>query len=315
MYSYLYSRDSMKDYNIALVIVTYNRSELLVQTLTSVLELKLRPSKLYIIDNNSTDNTKKIIDEYIIENKHILDIAYYNTGSNLGGAGGFEYGSKLAYNDGYEWIWLADDDITFDTDCLSNLYFHRGAGSILQPMRLNTDGSCAEISGVDYKINNVFYLNPKRIKITDVYSEPWEIKEISTIPFEGPLINRAVFTKIGFPDPKFFIFYDDLDFALRAQHSGFKVICVKSSIIVRKIKFVQSRALSSWKGYFMYRNFFKVQMTYAQPPIGILRSLIIFIIVSLYSVFTGKVKFIPTLFQALKDAMNKEFPLDERFKP
>lgn len=305
----------MLDNEIALVIVTFNRSELLLETLRSVCELKLKPSKVFIIDNNSTDKTYSAVTDFIMKNSAILPFEYQNTGSNLGGAGGFEFGSRLAYERGYEWIWLADDDIEFEPECLYAALQYKSTADIIQPVRVNLDGSCAEISGVDYKINNLFRLNPKKTKVIDVFEDQWETIKIRTIPFEGPLIHRRVFEEIGFPNPEYFIFYDDLDFALRAHRAGFNIICVKTAVIVRKIKFIQSRALASWKGYFMYRNFFKVQLAYAKKPIGILRILIIFFFVSIFSLFTGKVKSIPILVSALRDALDKNFPLDQRFKP
>ncbi|MCA6963418.1 glycosyltransferase family 2 protein [Pectobacterium odoriferum] len=300
---------------IALVLVTYNRSVLLNEMLCSVLKQSIKPDHVYVIDNNSNDNTQEMVGHFIENNRILLNISYHNTGANLGGAGGFEFGSRLAYSDGYEWIWLADDDVVFASDCLANLLKHQETGDILQPMRMNMDGSCAEISGIDYEINNLFRLNPKKKKITDIYDHEWETQEISTIPFEGPLINRRVFDKIGFPNQDFFIFYDDLDFAIRANQAGYKIICVKSAKMERKIKFVQSRALTSWKGYFMYRNFFKVQLAYAKKPIGILRTLLIYLSVNFYSICTGEFKSVPILFYALRDALNKNFPLDSRFKP
>lgn len=37
-------------------------------------------------------------------------IFYFNTGRNLGGAGGFNFGVRKAYEAGYDYIWLMDDD-------------------------------------------------------------------------------------------------------------------------------------------------------------------------------------------------------------
>ncbi|WP_406682377.1 glycosyltransferase family 2 protein [Escherichia coli] len=301
--------------NIALVLVTFNRKELLYEMLNSLVRLEVKPDHIFIIDNNSNDGTNELVRNFIRLTKEYLNITYHNTGENLGGAGGFSLGSKLAYNEGYKWIWLADDDVIFDKKCLKQLLHYSQMADIIQPMRIDLDGSCAEISGVDYEINNVFRLNPKKIKVTDISDEVWDNIEIRTIPFEGPLIHRRVFENIGFPNPDFFIFYDDLDFALRAYHAGFKICCVKSAIVVRKIKFIQSKALMSWKGYFMYRNFFKVQLDYAKRPIGIIRVLMIFILISIFSIFSGKARFSVTLFRALKDALDKKFPLDQRYKP
>ena len=36
---------------------------------------------------------------------------YHYLESNTGGSGGFNYGLSRAYDDGYEWFWLMDDDV------------------------------------------------------------------------------------------------------------------------------------------------------------------------------------------------------------
>jgi len=299
---------------IALVLVTYNRSVLLKQMLVSVNRLNVKPQCVFIIDNNSNDDTRDVINEFI-NYKDEFAVIYHNTGSNLGGAGGFEQGSRLAYDAGYEWIWLADDDVVLEPDCLKQLLIHKNEADILQPLRMNLDGTCAEISGIDYQIDNIFRLNPKRRRVVDIFDEDWVTHPVKTIPFEGPLINRRVFEKIGFPDGKFFIFYDDLDFAIRAERNNFKLICVKYARILRKIPFIQSLALSSWKGYFMYRNFFKVQLTYGNKIVSLTRVSFIITLVAVHSIFTGRAKSIFMLLDAFKDALKKDFPTNPKYKP
>lgn len=299
--------------NIALVLVTYNRSKLLIEMLESVIRQSLMPDVVYIIDNNSNDDTEKKVIEFANLNSEKISIIYKNTGSNLGGAGGFEFGSRLAYEAGYEWIWLADDDVELEPQCLEQLLKFKA--DIIQPLRMNMDGSCAEISGIDYEINNILRLNPKKRLVCDVYDDDWDSIAIKTIPFEGPLIHRKVFEKIGFPNPNFFIFYDDLDFALRAEKAGFKIVCVKSARMIRKIRFIQSRALNSWKGYFMYRNFFKVQSTHANRHIALTRNTIVFISVIFYSLLKGNLKSIPILLDAFKDSKSEKFTLNQKYIP
>lgn len=300
--------------DIALVLVTFNRSDLLLEMLESAIKQTVLPNIIYVIDNNSSDNTAELVKSFAEQNINTIEVTYHNTGANLGGAGGFEYGSRLAYEAGHQWIWLADDDVELDPKCLEALIQHKDEAAILQPMRVNMDGSCAEISGTDYEINRITRLNPKRNTVQDLKQE-WTIVELKTIPFEGPMIHRSVFEKIGFPDPRFFIFYDDLDFALRAQQAGFKIICVRQAIMKRKIPFIQSRALGGWKGYFMYRNFFYVQLTYGHKIIAYIRVWLIFILVLAHSLLTGKFKSLPSLFDAFKHALKADFSANEKYKP
>lgn len=301
--------------SIALSLVTFNRSKLLLEMLESVVKQTVLPDEVFVVDNNSSDNTKELVLEFAQKHKDILKINYHNTGANLGGAGGFEIGSKIAYEAGYEWIWLADDDVELEPECLENLIKHKDKAQILQPMRVNMDGACAEISGTDYEINSITRLNPKQNTVMDIKDSSWETVELKTIPFEGPMIHRSVFEKIGFPNPNFFIFYDDLDFALRAQKAGFKILCVKKAVMKRKIPFIQSRALGTWKGYFMYRNFFYVQLAYGNKFIAYIRVWLIFFLVFGYTLVKGEFKSLGMLFEALKHGLKSDFSANDKYKP
>ena len=69
---------------------------------------------------------------------------------------------------------------------------------------------------------------------------------------------------IGLPDPDYFIFYDDVDFALRARRAGFQIWAVRDAVLVRQLDFDQQHDLSGWKGYYMYRNLFTVHLRYGE---------------------------------------------------
>ena len=96
--------NSMK---IAAIVVTFNRKELLKENIKCLLNQTMKDLfDIIIIDNHSTDDTRSEINIYI-KNK---DIIYKDTGSNLGGAGGFQFGIKYAAEHNYDYIWVMDDD-------------------------------------------------------------------------------------------------------------------------------------------------------------------------------------------------------------
>jgi GT2 family glycosyltransferase len=76
-----------------------------------------------------------------------------------------------------------------------------------------------------------------------------------------------VIDAIGLPDPSFFIFYDDVDFALRARRAGFDIWAVRDAVLVRQLDFSQQHDLASWKGFYMYRNLFAVHFRYGENPL------------------------------------------------
>ena len=102
--------------NVAAVVVTYNRRQLLNENLTCLLA-QSRPVDIIVIDNASTDGTFESLGELIDSGR----INYYNTGSNLGGAGGFSFGIERAVELGYDYVWVMDDDCMPRADALERL--------------------------------------------------------------------------------------------------------------------------------------------------------------------------------------------------
>ena len=102
---------------IAAVVVTYNRKELLRECIEALLVQSMNQLDILLIDNASTDGTYEYVEDLVMENDTIY---YMNTGSNLGGAGGFHYGLKEAYNRGYDYMWIMDDDTIATPDALKN---------------------------------------------------------------------------------------------------------------------------------------------------------------------------------------------------
>lgn len=49
---------------ISVIVPTYNRSELLPRAINSILNQTFKDFELIIVDDGSTDNTKKIIEKY-----------------------------------------------------------------------------------------------------------------------------------------------------------------------------------------------------------------------------------------------------------
>ena len=101
---------------IATIVVTYNRKELLLECLEHLFDQSYG-SDIIVVDNNSDDGTEEALRELIEKKK----IQYINTGANLGGAGGFQYGIKYATESGYDYLWIMDDDSMPTSNALEEL--------------------------------------------------------------------------------------------------------------------------------------------------------------------------------------------------
>ena len=94
--------------SVAAVVVTYNRKEELLKNLSAVLGQTHPVDRYYIIDNHGSDGTEVTLREAGILDNAVVEYVYLP--ENIGGAGGFYTGVKMAYEAGYDYICLMDDD-------------------------------------------------------------------------------------------------------------------------------------------------------------------------------------------------------------
>jgi len=260
---------------IAAVVVTYNRKRLLIECLEALRRQTRSPNAIYIIDNASTDGTPQLLQEkgYIedleggisrINNLYDgrpIKVVYVRMKENTGGAGGFHEGVKRAYNDGYDWIWLMDDDVEPEDDALEMLLKWRGRikgkKSALVPVRYFNR------SFFNLETKKFNFRNPFRHFTYDIVTED-DLKcnyfQVSGISFEGPLIKREAISSVGFPNKNFFIIGDDTDYAIRLQNYG-PLYMVSDAHLIKK---VVTSGEFNWKAYYYIRNIIYLDRKYGE---------------------------------------------------
>ena len=249
-----------KPESVAVVVVTYNRADLLARMLEGLAALDRQPEAVIVVDNASTDHTASVLAS--APNPGLVTL---RTAENLGGAGGFHLGVEAAYEKGFDRIWLMDDDVVPAPDCLTVLLAQDEA--CLMAVREDTSGALVEKSALRFDLGNPLSIRPKTAMVETEYGARNQMParvEIENVAFEGFMVRREVLDAVGLPDPSFFIFYDDVDFALRARRAGYRIWAVRDAVLVRQLDFDQQHDLSGWKGYYMYRNLFAVHLRYGE---------------------------------------------------
>jgi rhamnopyranosyl-N-acetylglucosaminyl-diphospho-decaprenol beta-1,3/1,4-galactofuranosyltransferase len=206
--------------NISAVVVTYNRFELLVQCINSLRKQSTKLNKIIVINNGSTDNTLEWL-------KHQNDLLVINQ-NNLGGAGGFSRGLEEALKYDSDWFWIMDDDVEATTDCLTNLIQYSVISECIHPLRLYSDGQIVEWEQFwNFESDEIIKLKNKSFE----FDKDFCVVNVGC--FEGMLISRNIVLKIGLPDKRFFITYDDTIYGyLASLHTN--VLYVKSAQLIRK---------------------------------------------------------------------------------
>ncbi|UUW89563.1 glycosyltransferase family 2 protein [Pimelobacter simplex] len=289
---------------VAVVVVTYNRADLLERMLEGLAGLDRPADAVVVVDNASSDHTREVL-----ERSTLPGLVAIHTTDNLGGAGGFRLGLQTAYERGYDVMWLMDDDVVPAPDCLTRLL--EVDGSCLIAVREDRSGALVEKAALRFDLRNPLAIRPKTASIDSTYATRAQMPatvEVENVAFEGFLVRRAVIDRIGLPDASYFIFYDDVDFAIRARRAGFTIRAVRDAVLVRQLDFDQQHDLAGWKGYYMYRNLFAVHFRYGENALVRLKPWLVTLAVVVLSPLRGGRAEARNVSRALRDARGMRTP-------
>lgn len=198
---------------IAAVVVTYNRKELLLQCLQRLqaqnhqTEFPGAELEVIVVDNASTDGTRQALDELIQEG----GIRYSNTGSNLGGAGGFNCGMRKAVELGCDYVWIMDDDCMPHEDTLLEL--------LRADARLGGDYGYLS-SVVRWTDGSICTMNVQRHPLTrSIVDFAPELQPATLASFVSLFVPAAIIKELGLPIKDFFIWSDDWEFTRRISRA------------------------------------------------------------------------------------------------
>jgi GT2 family glycosyltransferase len=200
------------------IIVTYNGLKWLDKCISSVLE----QSTVIVVDNNSSDNTLKIIIEKFPE------VVLLPQDMNRGFGVANNIGISYAIKNGAGAVFLLNQDAYAGKDCIGNLVKISKIKTdygIISPLHFNGNGNA-----LDYSFQKLAYMSPLISDlITKQYSK--DIYDFKFINAAAWFIPKDVFLKVGGFDPMFFMYGEDDNFSQRVLYYCFKVGVIPSAEI------------------------------------------------------------------------------------
>ena len=215
--------------------------------------------KVYIVDNASTEDTVKFISDNYSEACVIpRDNGNYAAANNAG--------IKKAVEDGCELLVIANMDVKFDNDWLSELVKaveHKPLIGIAQSKILLYPKKASEAARINSLGNISHFLG---FGFTSNYNEP--DREIIGYPeIKGYasgcslIIKKEVIEKIGGYIEEFYMYHDDMEMSLKARLAGYKIVLAPKSVVFHKYEFKRSVRML----YYMERNRYLVVLMFYRP--------------------------------------------------
>ena len=250
---------------VALIVLNWKQPKLTIETISSLLEIKHFSFnyEIVLVDNGSPDNSIKIFNKEYKNNKLVRIL---NTKSNLGYAGGNNFGIDYALKNNFDFIVLLNNDVLVDPNFLEELLKESSSYDILGPKiyfapgfeyhkdryQKNDLGKVIWSMGGQMDWNNIYGSN---ISIDEVdHGQFGKIKnKVDFISGCCLMASRQVFQKIGKLDEKYFMYLEDVDFCQRAKIANFKMACIPKSIIWH-VNSGSTNGPGDLQNYFITRN-------------------------------------------------------------
>lgn len=229
---------------VAAVVVNYNGKEVTKQAVESLRRMTYPNFDLVVLDNASNDGSP----EALAQDFH--DLHQVRVEVNRGSSSGYAAGFRWAFENGYDYVLLLNNDIEVEPDMLAELvkvaesdpkigcvgpkcYFHGdrqrlwSAGGVLRFREsITRERGYGEIDHGQFdRDSDVDYVNGCAI-----------------------LIRRTAAEAAGSWDDLFFICVDDADFCTRLKRQGFRCVYAHRAVLYHRVAFTTG-------GYSPNRNF------------------------------------------------------------
>lgn len=239
---------------IATIIVTWNNLPDICLLLEDLTQLNLQNIQLdiYIVDNGSTDGTQAYIEQSNFPNVKVLQ-----TGSNLGGSGGFSYGLQKLSQLEYDYLWLLDSDVRLDPLALpplvETLQTYSEVGLVGSQIRkLHAPHIIQEVGSFinPVKAHLTTNLGNCCVNSTEKILESKPYFAVDVCASASLLVRREVVQKIGVFE-NYFLHFDDVEWCLRAKQYSWVVASNPASIVWHDSPDFKNRP---WISYYDERN-------------------------------------------------------------
>lgn len=203
--------------SVSVIVVTFNGGSYISKCLTS-LQSSSVPVQIFVIDNNSTDNTIELI------RRDFPQAELMCISENIGFGKANNIGIKYAYQQGAENIFLLNQDAFVESDTLEKLVIEQKKHEdfvLISPLQLNGQGDkldakfamhISKSASIGNLLSDALYSK----KVQDIY-------EIDLANAAAWILSRKCIESVGLFNPVFGHYGEDFEYLHRTQKKGFKI--------------------------------------------------------------------------------------------
>ena len=236
--------------NVAIIVLTWNGLADTLACLESLRQLKYPNYEVVVVDNGSRDGSPAVIRERF---PHVTMI---ENERNLGFTGGNNVGLRYALTQSADYMLLLNNDTVVAPDFL-RLLVEAAKGDaetgIAGPMiyyHKQPDVIWSAGGAIDWRRRKTRMVGLDEQDVGQFEAMPREVDFVSGCTL---LVKRAVLEQVGLLDERFFAYYEEIEWCVRARQAGFKIMHAPRAHIWHKIS-PAAQADSATVYYYMTRN-------------------------------------------------------------
>lgn len=229
------------------VLLNYNDGNNIIRSVKKLATFK-SVNKIILVDNGSTDTSLATI-----KNLKLHKLIIVKNKKNFGFARGCNIGFKLALKMGAQNIVNLNPDLDYSTDFIKEL--NQNKADIIMPILKTKIGkkTVYDYGGkINWVLGRAYHLQSLKT------NNPFTSISCDYLSGGAILIRKNVFEKIGFFDERFFIYYEDADYSLRAKQAGLKLFLDTKVVIEHKLEIVKNTGNIQKMKYNLASNFYFV---------------------------------------------------------
>ena len=232
-------------------VLNYNNFESTKKCVLSILDCSLKNIEIYIVDNNSPD------DSYHKLKNLFNDLKVVRSEVNNGYAAGHKIAVNYAIKNKFDLIWILNNDLTLRKETLPNLlsaYNSFGLG-VYGSITLKSENPDIVNFGGGNKddIKEAFDYNAyEGCRLEDYYKKT-SLRKVQSVEGSSMLIPLKVIKNHGFMREDFFMYGEETDYCYRLKKHSVSSFIVPESVVVHTgaESFKNSKHLES---YYRRRN-------------------------------------------------------------
>lgn len=211
------------------VVLNTNRRDDTLDCLASVDQSTYPHHSVIVLDNNSTDGSADAI------RSRYPQVQVVALEENLGYAGNNNAGIEIALAQGADWVFVLNEDTVVDPGCLEKLVAAGGQEAkigIVGPMVYHFDEPEVIQSGGG--VLGQYWEGCHLAKDEQDVGQRSEIKRVEWVSGCAIMVRKEVIESVGMLDPRFFYYWEETEWCLRAGKAGWKIMHVPAAKLWHK---------------------------------------------------------------------------------